>query len=93
MSGNTRGWIGFSVPGEGKIRDIVLSSKKRGGGIRNFVKSRQLPGYHGDLPLSPTHKYTGNIKWRKGEFSDEKTRFRAAEFLQSSGDDSLEDWE
>ena len=32
MSGNTRGWIGFSAPGEGKIRDIVLSSKKRGVG-------------------------------------------------------------
>ena len=40
MSGNTRGWIDFSAPGQGKIRDIVLSSKERGGGIRNFVKSQ-----------------------------------------------------
>ena len=43
MSGNTGGWIGFSAPGEGKIHDIVLSSKGRGWGnnnnIANFVKS------------------------------------------------------
>ena len=36
MSGNTRGWIRFSAPGEGKIRDIVLSSKKRGWGNSKF---------------------------------------------------------
>ena len=35
MSGYKRGWIGFSASEEGKIHDIVLSSK----GIANFVKS------------------------------------------------------
>ena len=39
MSGNMTRWIGFSAPGEGGIQDIVLSSKKRGGGIQNVVKS------------------------------------------------------
>ena len=46
MSGNTRGWIGFSAPGEGKIRDIVLSSKKRGWGNSKFCKIAD--GNHGD---------------------------------------------
>ena len=40
MLGNTRGYIGFSVPGEGKIHDIVLVRREEGGGIANFVKSR-----------------------------------------------------
>ena len=55
MSGNTRGWIGFSAPGEGKIRDIVLTLTKRGWGNSKFCKIAD--GSHGDLPLSPTHKY------------------------------------
>ena len=46
MSGNTRGWIGFSASGEGKIRDIVLSSKKRGWGNSKFCKIAD--GNHGD---------------------------------------------
>lgn len=29
--------MGFCVPGEGKIDDIVLTSKQRGPGIQNFV--------------------------------------------------------
>ena len=37
MLGKTRGWMGFCVPGEGKIDDIVLTSKQRGPGIQNFV--------------------------------------------------------
>ena len=37
MLGKTRGWVGFSVPGEGKIDDIDLTSKQRGQGIQNFV--------------------------------------------------------
>lgn len=37
MLGKTRGWMGFSVPGEGKIDGIVLTSKQRGWGIQNFV--------------------------------------------------------
>ena len=42
MSGNTRGYIGFSAPGEGKIHDIVLFRREEGGGIANFVKSRMV---------------------------------------------------
>ena len=37
MLEKTRGWMGFSVPGEGKIDDIDLTSKQRGWGIQNFV--------------------------------------------------------
>ena len=44
MSGNTRRWIGFSVPGEGKIRDIVLSSKKKGWGNSKFCKIAATTG-------------------------------------------------
>ena len=51
MSGNTRGWIGFSAPGEGKIRDIVLSSKKRGWGNSKFCKIAD--GNHGDTKGIP----------------------------------------
>ena len=51
MSGNTRGWIGFSAPGEGKIRDIVLSSKKRGWGNSKFCKIAD--GNHGDTTGIP----------------------------------------
>ena len=40
MSWTTKGWIGFSAPEEGKIHDIVLSSKESGWGIQNFVKSQ-----------------------------------------------------
>ena len=40
MSGNTRGYIGFAAPGEGKIHDIVLVRREEGGGIATFVKSR-----------------------------------------------------
>ena len=29
--------MGFSVPGEGKIDDIVLTSKQKGRRIQNFV--------------------------------------------------------
>ena len=42
MSGNTRGYIGFSAPGEGKIHHIVLVRREEGGGIANFVKSRMV---------------------------------------------------
>ena len=92
--GKYKGWIGFSAPGEGKIRDIVLSSKKRGWGNSKFCKI--VDGNNGDttgIYHFPQPRNAGNIKWRKGEFSDEKTRFQAAEFLQRPGDDSLEDWE
>ena len=51
MLGNTRGWIGFSAPGEGKIRDIVLSSKKRGWGNLKFCKITD--GNHGDTTRIP----------------------------------------
>ena len=37
MLGKTGGWVGCSVPGEGEIDDIDLSSKQRGQGIQNFV--------------------------------------------------------
>ena len=37
MLGKTRGWMGFSDPGEGKIYYIVLTSKQTGPGIQNFV--------------------------------------------------------
>ena len=37
MLGKTRGWMGFSDPGEGKIDYIVLTSKQTGPGIQNFV--------------------------------------------------------
>ena len=40
MSGNTRGWIGFSSSGKGKTKNIVPSSKKREGRIQNFVKQQ-----------------------------------------------------
>ena len=58
MSWNTKGWIGFSTPEEGKIHDIVLSSKESGWGIQNFVKSqtaatRMRQGF----PLSLAQKY------------------------------------
>ena len=42
MSGNTRGCIGFSAPGEGKIHDIILVRREEGGGPANFVKSRMV---------------------------------------------------
>ena len=51
MSGNTRGWIGFSAPGEGKIHDIVLSSKKRGWGNLKFCKI--VDSNHGDTTGIP----------------------------------------
>ena len=38
-TGNTRGWIGFSTPGEGKIHDIALVRREEDGRIANFVKS------------------------------------------------------
>ena len=66
MSGNTRGWIGFSAPGEGTIRDIVLNSKKRGWGNSKFCKiaaTTEIPrGYHGDFyrGLEMTLLRTGN---------------------------------
>ena len=69
MSGNTRRWIGFSAPGEGKIRDIVLSSKKKGWGNSKFCKIAD--GNHGDttgIYHFPQPINTGNIKWRKGEW-------------------------
>ena len=40
MSGNIRGWMGFSSSGKGKTTNIVLSSKKREGRIQNFVKQQ-----------------------------------------------------
>ena len=39
MTGNIRGWIGFSSSGKGKTKNIVLSSKKREGRIQNFCKT------------------------------------------------------
>ena len=42
MSGNTRGYIGFSAPGEGKIHDIVLVRREECEGIVNFVKPRMV---------------------------------------------------
>ena len=69
MSGNTRRWIGFSAPGEGKIRDIVLSSKKKGWGNSKLCKIAD--GNHGDTTKIchiPQPINTGNIKWRKGEW-------------------------
>ena len=54
MSGNK----GDELASLKKIREIVLSSKESGGGIRNFVKSRtSTTEISGDLPLSSTHKY------------------------------------
>ena len=32
MSGNTRRWIGFSAPGEGKLRNIVFKFEEKGVG-------------------------------------------------------------
>ena len=57
MSGNTRGWIEFSSPGEGKICDIVLSSKKRGWGNSKFCKIAD--GNHGDTTGIPRDFYRG----------------------------------
>ena len=66
-----------SAPGQGKIRDIVLSSKERGGGIRNFVKFTDAN--HGDIRGNcrfPQPINTGNIKGAKRS-ETENTRFRA----------------
>ena len=80
MSGNTRELIGFSAPGQGKIRVIVLSSKERGGGIRNFVKFTDTN--HGEIRgicRFPQPINTGNIKGAKRS-ETENTRFRADAF-------------
>ena len=45
MLENTSGWIRSSAPGLGKIREIVLSSKEKSGGIKNFCKITD--GNHG----------------------------------------------
>ena len=63
MSGNTGGWIGFSAPGEGKIHDIVLSSKGRGWGNCKFCKI--VGSNHGDITgiyRFPQNIIMGNIK-------------------------------
>ena len=36
MLGKTKGWIGFSVPGEGKAEDIVVTSDEIGMGNSKF---------------------------------------------------------
>ena len=58
-------WL-ISAPGQGKIRDIVLSSKERGGGMRNFVKFTDAN--YGDIRgicCFPQPINTGNIKGAK----------------------------
>ena len=47
MSRNTGGSIGFSARGEGKIRDIVLSSKGKGRG--NCKSCKIANGNHRDI--------------------------------------------
>ena len=36
MLGKTKGWIGFSVPGEGNTEDIVVTSDEIGKGNSKF---------------------------------------------------------
>ena len=48
MSGNTRGYIGFSAPGEGKTHDIVLVRREEGGRW-NCKFCKIADGKHGDI--------------------------------------------
>ena len=63
MSENTREWIGISAPGEGKIHNIVISSKGRGWVNCKFCKiadsnHRDITGIY----YFPQTIITGNIK-------------------------------
>ena len=66
--GEYKGWIRFSAPGLGEIREMFSNSKERGGGIWNFVKSRTVTtGISRGLPLKPNHwskiMMTGQTRW------------------------------
>ena len=67
-----------SLPlGKGKIRDIVLSSKERGGGIRNFVKFTDAnQGDMRGICRFPQPINTGDTKGVKRS-ETKNTRFRA----------------
>ena len=64
--GQYKGMNWLLCPWAGEIRDIVLSSKERGGGIQNFVKFTDAN--HGDIRGNcrfPQPINTGNIKGAK----------------------------
>ena len=90
MSGNTRGQIGFSAPGEGKIHDIVLSSKGRGWGNCKFCKI--VGSNHGDIRgiyRFPQTIIMGNIKLRKEEYEVLPVSAHVHDYRERPGEECL----